>query len=120
MGKPKSPILFSIGLCAAMAIGFVSAAWGLPVAAGVGVIGRGSLTQLIQAPGGDTARVAVAGQRLIVRAAPRGNSPIVAHIEKGDEVIVVDTQSQWAKIEDYQSGRALGWVYESLLVAPGG
>jgi uncharacterized protein YgiM (DUF1202 family) len=76
--------------------------------------------QLIQAPGGDAARVAVAGERLIVRAAPRGSSPIVDHVEKDDQVIVVDTQSPWAKIEDYQSGRVLGWVYESLLLAPGG
>jgi uncharacterized protein YgiM (DUF1202 family) len=88
----------------------------MPVPEGAGA----PLLQLIQAPGGDAARVAVAGERLIVRAAPRGNSPIVDHVEKNDEVIVVDTQSPWAKIEDYQSGRVLGWVYESLLLAPGG
>ena len=76
--------------------------------------------QLVQAPSADTAWVAVAGQRLSVRAAPRGNSPIVDHVEKGTELLVIDTQSQWAKVEDYQSGRGLGWVYESLLVDPGG
>jgi uncharacterized protein YgiM (DUF1202 family) len=83
-----------------------------------GGIGSGPL--LAQAPGGDSARVAVAGRRLSVRAAPKANSPTVGHVEKGDQVIVVETQSPWAKIEDYQSGRVLGWVYESLLVDPGG
>ena len=105
-----SPLL-GLGLMA----GFVSASWGLPAPEG----GQAPLV-LIQAPGAESPRVAVAGERLVVRAAPRGNSPIVAHVEKNDQVIVVDSQAPWAKIEDYQSGRVLGWVYQSLLLAPGG
>jgi uncharacterized protein YgiM (DUF1202 family) len=101
-------------------LGLASGCWALPAPGGFDSAGPEPLLQLVQAPSAESARVAIAGERLIVRAAPSGNSRIVDHVEKGDEVIVVDTQSQWAKIEDYQSGRALGWVYESLLVAPGG
>jgi uncharacterized protein YgiM (DUF1202 family) len=105
------PFALTIGLAA----GLATTAWALPAPEGA----RAPLV-LVQAPGGESPRVAVAGERLSVRAAPRGNSPIVNHVEKNDEVIVVDSQAPWAKIEDYQSGRVLGWVYQSLLLAPGG
>ena len=109
-----------LALAAALAGGFVSASWGFSPPGGGGLSGRGSLLRRVQAPGGDSSRVAVAGQRLSVRAAPKGGARIVGHVEKGAEVIVVDQQSPWAKIEDYQSGQVLGWVNEALLISPGG
>ena len=72
-----------------------------------------------QAPGADTSRVAAAGRRLEVRSAPKGNSPIVGHVERGDQVLVVGERAGWAKIEDIQSGHPLGWVRNSLLVDAG-
>ena len=104
----------------ALAAGLVSASWGLPAHEGAAAVARKPLLRLVQALANDDARVTVAGERLSVRSAPKGNSPIVNHVEKGKEVIVVQSQSPWAKIEDYDSGRVLGWVYESLLVDPGG
>ena len=115
---PRSPIALALGLGAAL--GFASVAWGLPMPEATAVSGGAPLWVLAQAPGGDSARVAIAGARLIVRSAPKGNSRIVDHIEKGSQVVVVDSQPPWAKIQDYQSGRPLGWVYQSLLIAPGG
>lgn len=115
---PRSRIALAFGLAAALAVG--CAAYGMPMPQGIAISRYGPLLKLVQAPGADSARVAVAGERLSVRAAPRGNSPVVARVEKGDEVIVVETQAPWAKIEDHQSGRVLGWVYESLLVGPAG
>ena len=107
-------------LAAALAGGFVSAGWGFSPPGGGSLNGRGSILWQVQSTAGDSARVAVAGQRLSVRAAPKGGARIVGHVEKGAEVIVVDQQSPWAKIEDYQSGQVLGWVYEALLISPGG
>ncbi|HXT07903.1 MAG TPA: SH3 domain-containing protein [Roseiarcus sp.] len=97
----------------------VSVSWGLPAPEGTAVSGQAPLWVLVQATDGG-ARVAIAGARLIVHAAPKGNSRIVDHIEKNEQVIIIDSQPPWAKIGDYQSGRALGWVYQSLLVTPGG
>ena len=111
--RQRSPIPLALGLAA----GFASVAFALPMPA---VSGPGPLWVLVQTTGADGPRVAAAGARLIVRAAPSGNSRIVDHIEKGEQVIVVDSQAPWAKIEDYESGRALGWVYQSLLISPGG
>ena len=110
--RASASLAIGLGMALAAELLFAASAVATPDGAADGM-------QFAQEVGGDNGpHAAVAGQRLVVRAAPKGRSPVVAHVESGTELVVLETQDQWAKVEDFQTGRVLGWVSRSLLLNP--